>query len=215
MSKQITVIAGFLDEPRFGTTKNGKSYLQCSIPVKVETDRDQNGAPQHTTYRYSFTFWNQKADDFNTRGVLVKGQYVTVNGTVKMTAYINDHPKNPADKGKPGINIEFLPGFDLDLGLRPAGAPAVPAKVWQDNNNGPDGNNGGNAGGNNSGYNNNRQNNQSNNYNNSGNSGYNNNRGNNNNYNNAPPPAQPHQPVPQQDYGNQYMNNAPQSPYED
>jgi hypothetical protein len=215
MSKQVTTIAGFLDEPRFGTTKSGKAYLQCSVPVKVETGRDSNNQYLYTTYRYSFTIWDKKADDFNTRGVLVKGQYVMLSGTVKMTPYINDHPKNPADKGKPGINIEFCPGFELDLGLRPPGAPEVPAKVY-DNNQG--GNQGGNYQNNNQGYNNRGGNNGGgNNYNNRGNSGGGNYQRNNYNQGQSTPPP----PVQdqgwednRQDSQGQYANNYQPNPYE-
>ena len=191
MSMQKTTIAGYLDEPRFGTTKNGKPYLSCSIAVKVETDRGQNNEMIFTTYRYQFSFWGDKAADYNARNMLVKGQYVMISGTVKMTAYINDHPKNPADKGKPGINIDFLPGFDLDLGgARPADAPAMlPRQQGQQGENGGYNNNrqgGYNRGGNNGGNNYNRN---------------NNNQGNNGGQSNYQQPAQtqaPMQPPAQQ-----------------
>ena len=67
-----------------------------------------------------------KATDYHNRGVLVKGQYIVVSGTVKMTGYINEHPKNPNDKGRNWFHIDFLPGFDIDLGVRPADAAVAP-----------------------------------------------------------------------------------------
>jgi hypothetical protein len=216
---QKTTVAGYLDEPRFGTTKAGKPYLSCSIAVKVETDRGQNNELIFTTYRYQFSFWGDKAADYNARHVVVKGQYVMISGTVKMTAYINDHPKNPADKGKPGINIDFLPGFDLDLGgARPADAPAMVPRSQAQQGDGQQGGNGG--------YNNNRGN--GNNYNRGGGNNYNRGQGNggNQNYNNGgqnnnyQAPQAPAQPPPQQNGGwngdpqpNQYSGGYAPNPY--
>lgn len=206
MSMQKTTVAGYLDEPRFGTTKTGKPYLSCSIAVKVETDRGQNNELIFTTYRYQFSFWGDKAADYNNRHVLVKGQYVMISGTVKTTAYINDHPKNPADKGKPGINIDFLPGFDLDLGgARPADAPAmIPRSQAQGNGNG-------NQGGNQGGYNNNRQggynNNRQSGYNRGSQNGYNNNQGNQGNQGGQGN----YQQAPQQQNDNGGWNGEPQA----
>lgn len=228
MSKQVTVISGYLDDPRFGTTKSGKNFLSCSVGVKVETDRGQNNEMIFTTYRYQFTIWGDKATDYHTRGVLVKGQYISVSGSVKMTGYVNDHPKNPADKGKIGINIDFLPGFDIDLGVRPADAPPVAPRQRQEN--GQDGQNGGQSVPNNGQrqYNNGYQN--RNNTGGGGNRGNYQNRGGSNNYQgnnnygnnyqpqdqnwNPPDQGQPQQGQPQQGQPNQYANNYNQSPYE-
>ena len=217
MSMQKTTVAGYLDEPRFGTTKNGKPYLSCSIAVKVETDRGQNNELIFTTYRYQFSFWGDKAADYNARNVLVKGQYVMISGTVKMTAYINDHPKNPQDKGKPGINIDFLPGFDLDLGgARPADAPAMtPRAQAQQGGQGGQGNQGG-YNRNQGGYNNRNQGGQGSQSSQSGQGGnYNRGQSNQGNYQ-----QQPQQPPPPDNGGwtgdsqpNQYSGNYSPSPY--
>lgn len=230
MSMQKTTVAGYLDEPRFGTTKGGKPYLSCSIAVKVETDRGQNNELIFTTYRYQFSFWGDKAVDYNTRHVVVKGQYVMISGTVKMTQYINDHPKNPADKGKPGLNIDFLPGFDLDLGgARPADAPAMVPRSQSQQGEGQQGGNGG--------YNNNRGQGQGNNYNRGNNQGgnnynrgqgqgqgqgYNNNSGQGQGQGNYQAPQAPAQPPPQQNNNggwngdpqpNQYSSGYASNPY--
>ena len=106
MSKQVTTISGYLDEPCFWIDQNRRAFLSCSVGVKVETDRGQNNEMIFTTYRYQFTIWGDKATDYHNRGTCL-GQYIVVSGTVKMTGYINEHPKNPADKGKIGFNIDF------------------------------------------------------------------------------------------------------------
>lgn len=222
MSKQVTTISGYLDEPRFGSTKTGRAFLSCSVGVKVETDRGQNNEMIFTTYRYQFTIWGDKATDYHNRGVLVKGQYIVVSGTVKMTGYINEHPKNPADKGKIGFNIDFLPGFDIDLGVRPADAAPVAPRQRQDNGQGQQ-NNGGQRQYNNGGNYQNRNNNSGNGgYQNRNNGGGNNNYQKNNNYGNNYQPQdqnwnqndQGQGQQPQQGQPNQYSNNYNQSPYE-